>query len=151
MTKPARLLFAILLALAPLAAKAADGIIAKKSNHSVGETIDKLEAALKSKGLTVFARIDHAAGAETAGLELRPTTLLIFGNPKLGTPLMHSAQTVAIDLPQKALAYQDASGDVYLAYNDPMYLKGRHDIGDKDEVLQKVAGALNAFTDAATK
>lgn len=132
-------------------AQAADGLITKKSNHSVAQTIDRLEAILKDKGLTVFAKVDHQAGAEKAGLALRPTILLIFGNPKLGTPLMQSGQSVAIDLPQKALAYEDASGTVYLAYNDPGYLAGRHAIGDRGEVFKKISGALNAFTDAAVK
>lgn len=151
MIKSVKLLVAVMLLFVPLVAQAADGVIAKKSNHSVAETIDRLEAILKEKGLTVFARIDHAAGAGKAGLALRPTTLLIFGNPKLGTPLMQSAQTVGLDLPQKALAYQDAAGDVYLAYNDPAHLKARHAIAGRDEVLKKITGALDNFTSAAVQ
>jgi len=149
--KLASILIAAGLLLIPAAARAADGVVVKKSNHSVSETIDRLEAILTGKGLTVFARIDHAAGAGKAGLDLSPTVLLIFGNPKLGTPLMQAAPTVAIDLPQKALAYKDAAGDVYLLYNDPAYLAARHGIVGRDAVLTKIAGALHKFTDAAVE
>ena len=130
---------------------AAEGLVVKPSNYSVGETLDRLQAALEEKGLTIFARIDHQAGAAKADLELPPTQVLIFGNPKLGTPLMTSAPTTAIDLPQKALAYEDADGKVYLAYNDVGYLQARHGIEARDEVIGKIRGALGNFTDAATK
>jgi uncharacterized protein (DUF302 family) len=149
--KLASVIVVAILLLVPAAGQGADGVVVKKSNHSVGETIDRLEAILTGKGLTVFARIDHQAGADKAGLDLRPTTLLIFGNPKLGTPLMQSAPTAAIDLPQKALAYEDAAGDVYLLYNDPAYLAARHGIAGRDAVLNKIAGALDKFTDAAVE
>lgn len=142
---------AALLCCLSVAAMAAEGLVVKPSNHSVGETVDRLQAILEEKGLKIFARIDHQAGAKAADLELRPTELLIFGNPKLGTPLMTSAQTTAIDLPQKALAYEDENGKVHLAYNDPGYLVARHGIEDRDEVLNKIRGALGKFTDAATK
>ncbi|MGH1480408.1 MAG: DUF302 domain-containing protein [Geminicoccales bacterium] len=132
-------------------AMAAEGLVVKPSNHSVSDTIDRLQNVLEEKGLTIFARVDHQAGAAGADLELRPTELLIFGNPKLGTPLMTGAQTTAIDLPQKALAYEDESGNVFLAYNDVGYLMARHDIKDRDEVLGKIRGALDNFTNAATK
>ena len=132
-------------------AMAAEGLVVKPSNYSVAETIDRLAAALESKGLTIFARIDHQAGAAGADLELPPTQVLIFGNPKLGTPLMSAAPTTAIDLPQKALAYEDGSGKVYLAYNDIGYLQARHGIEGRDEVIAKIRGALGNFTDAATK
>ncbi len=132
-------------------AMAAEGLVVKSSNHSVSETIDRLQALLEEKGLKIFARIDHQAGAAGADLELRPTEILIFGNPKLGTPLMTSAQTTAIDLPQKALAYEDENGGVFLAYNDIGYLTARHGIENRDEVLNKIRGALGKFTDAATK
>lgn len=128
-----------------------EGLVTKKSNNSVAETIDKFAAVAESKGLKIFARIDHAKGAEGAGLELRPTTLLIFGNPQGGTPLMQSAQTMGIDLPLKALAYEDADGTVYLTYNDPAYLAERHNVKDKDPVVEKISGALNAFSSAATQ
>ena len=139
------------LCFAATSAMAAEGLVVKPSQYSVAETIDRLQSMLEEKGLTVFARIDHQAGAANAGLELRPTEVLIFGNPKLGTPLMTSAQTVAIDLPQKALAYEDADGKVYLAYNDVGYLEARHGIEGQDEVMEKIRGALRNFTDAATK
>jgi uncharacterized protein (DUF302 family) len=132
-------------------AMAAEGLVVKPSNYSVQETLDRLQAALEEKGLKIFGRVDHQAGAEGAGLELRPTQVLIFGNPKLGTPLMTSAQTVAIDLPQKALAYEDENGQVHLVYNDVGYLQARHGVEGRDEVLAKIRGALNNFTDAAVK
>jgi len=150
-----RLFFAAVLASVVFAANSpvfADaGMISKKSAHSVAATIDKLEGILKEKGLTIFARIDHAAGAKKAGLEMRPTELLVFGNPKLGTPLMKASQTTALDLPQKALAYQAESGDVFLVYNDPAYVSSRHKIEGADPVLKKITGALDAFTSAAVK
>jgi uncharacterized protein (DUF302 family) len=130
---------------------AADGLVVKPSNYSVEETLDRLEAVLEEKGLKVFARIDHQAGAAGADLDLPPTQVLIFGNPKLGTPLMTSAPTTAIDLPQKALAYEDADGKVYLAYNDIGYLQARHGIEDRDDVIAKIRGALGKFSGAATE
>jgi uncharacterized protein (DUF302 family) len=130
---------------------AAEGLVVKPSNHSVKETLDRLERILAEKGLQIITRIDHQAGAAGADLALPPTEVLIFGNPKLGTPLMTSARTVAIDLPQKALAYEDADGKVYLAYNDIGYLQARHGIDGRDEVIAKIRSALGTFTDAATK
>ena len=144
------LVFTLLSCLAT-SAMAAEGLVVKPSNYSVAETIDRLEAVLTEKGLTIFARIDHQAGAAGADLDLPPTQVLIFGNPKLGTPLMTSAPTTAIDLPQKALAYQDAYGKVHLAYNDVGYLQARHGIEGRDEVIAKIRGALGNFTDAATQ
>lgn len=126
------------------------GIVSLKSSHSVSATLDKLEAILKEKGMNVFARVPHSEGAKKAGMELRPTELLLFGNPKVGTPLMQCSQTVAIDLPQKALAWQDKDGQVWLSYNDPQYLNQRHGLDDCAEVLKKVSGALNNFATAAT-
>ncbi|VAX19203.1 hypothetical protein MNBD_NITROSPINAE03-1919 [hydrothermal vent metagenome] len=127
-----------------------DGLITKKSANSVKVTIDILEAALKKKGIRVFARVDHQANGATVNLSLRPTTVLIFGNPKLGTPLMSSNQTIGIDLPMKALAWKDASGQVWLTYNDPKYLAHRHAIKDKDAVIKKMTGALNNLSNKAT-
>lgn len=132
-------------------AQAADGLIVVKSNHSVAETADKLESALGEKGMTVFTRIDHTAGAESVGKPLRPTELVIFGNPKVGTPLMHCSQSVAADLPQKALIWEDENGQVWLGYNDPAYLKARHGLDGCDEVLSKVNKALANFARAATR
>jgi uncharacterized protein (DUF302 family) len=126
-----------------------EGFVSKPSRYPVPETVDRLVAVLQSKGMTVFARIDHAAEAEKVELKMRPTQLLIFGNPKGGTPLMAAAPTVAIDLPFKALAWEDAGGKVWLGYNSPPYLKERHRIEGKDEALKALAGALDAMTDKA--
>ena len=128
-----------------------NGIIKIKSTHSVAETIDKLEAVLNKKGMTIFKRVNHAAGAEKAGLKLRPTELLIFGNPKVGTPLMLCSQTAALDLPQKALVYKDESGQVWLVYNDPAYMAKRHNIQGCDAAVQKVTNALANFSRIATE
>src|SRR5580698_4477155 len=115
-----------------------DGIISKPSKSSVPETLDRLEAILRAKGITVFARIDHSGEAEKVGMKMPPTQVLIFGNPKGGTPLMLAAPTSAIDLPLKALAWQDSDGSVWLSYNDPEYLKKR--FGLRDEQIQTIAG-----------
>jgi uncharacterized protein (DUF302 family) len=119
----------------------ADGVIAVKSPYQVGDTLDRLEILVTDKGMTVFARIDHAAGAATVGKALRPTQLLIFGNPKGGTPFMVCAQTVAIDLPLKMLAWRDEGGQVWLAYNDPVFLARRHGVQDCP-VVHKIAMVL---------
>ncbi len=134
-----------------LPAFADNGLVSVKSAHDVKATADRLEAVLAEKGMTVFARIDHAAGAEKAAMQLRPTELVIFGNPKVGTPLMQCDQNVAIDLPQKALIHEDASGQVWLSYNNPAYLAGRHQLQECSAVLTKVEGALKNFANAATQ
>ncbi|MGD8672207.1 MAG: DUF302 domain-containing protein [Thiogranum sp.] len=123
-----------------------DGLITMKSPYSVDETLDRFEQALKSKGMTIFTRIDHAKGAEGVDLKLRPTTVLIFGNPKIGTLLMQSNQTAGIDLPLKLLAWQDAGGQVWIAYNDPGYIAERHNITDRDPVIAKMRKAMSNFT-----
>jgi len=125
-------------------------VISKKSAHTVSITIDRLENILKKKGITIFARVDHKKGAKSVDMKLRPTELLIFGNPKLGTPLMQSQQTVGIDLPMKALAWEDADGKVWLTYNKPTDMAARHHISDKEKVIKKMTGALGKFTDIAT-
>ena len=107
-------------------ASAADGLISVKSPHSAKDTMSKLEEVVKQRGLNVFARIDHAAGAAKIGKTLRPTELLIFGNPQGGTPLMECAQSAGIDLPLKALVTEDASAQVWISYNDPAWLAQRH-------------------------
>lgn len=122
-----------------------EGLVSKPSRYSVPETLDRLVTVLQSKGMTVFARIDHAAEAEKVGQKLRPAQLLIFGNPKGGTPLMAAAPTVAIDLPFKALAWEDADGKVWLGFNAPGYLKERHGIKGKDEAIQALEKALDAM------
>ncbi|GAB4245480.1 MAG: DUF302 domain-containing protein [Deltaproteobacteria bacterium] len=126
-----------------------EGFVSKPSRYPVPETVDRLVTVLQSKGMTVFSRIDHAAEAAKAGLKMRPTRLLIFGNPKGGTPLMVAAPTVAVDLPFKALVWEDAGGNVWLGYNSPSYLKERHRIQGKDEALKAITGALDAMTDKA--
>ena len=139
----------ILFGLASTAAIAAEGMVSVKSAHSVAKTADRLENILQSKGMKVFTRINHAAGAASVGKELRPTELVIFGNPKVGAPLMQCSQSIAIDLPQKALIWEDADGQVWLSYNDPKYLASRHATEGCDAVLQKVAGALANFAASA--
>lgn len=118
------------------------GLITVESNHTVEVTLDRLTKIMTSKGITIFARIDHSAGAEKIGVKLAPTQVLIFGNPKLGTPLMQSNREIAIDLPLKVLAWRDEAGKVWVSYNDPIYLKARHNISDKDPVFKKITGAL---------
>lgn len=139
------------LALCSSALQAADGVVSVPSTHSVKETADRLEVVLKKKGMKVFLRINHAAGAASVGKTLRPTELVIFGNPKVGAPLMQCAQSVGIDLPQKALISEDADGKVWFSYNDPKYLQQRHHIQGCDPVLAKVSGALGNFARAATQ
>jgi uncharacterized protein (DUF302 family) len=115
-----------------------EGIISKPSKYSVPETLHRLETILTAKGIKVFALVDHSGEAEKAGLKMPPTQLLIFGNPKGGTPVMLAAPTSAIDLPLKALAWQDANGQVWLSYNDPAYLQRR--FGLSAEVVKPLAG-----------
>jgi uncharacterized protein (DUF302 family) len=127
-------------------AKAPDGLVAVKSPHSAAETASRLAAALPERGLKLFVRIDHAAGAVSIGKTLRPTEVLIFGNPQGGTPLMECQQSVGIDLPLKALVWQDASGQVWLGYNDPAWLIARHGASACPAVntLSKALGSLAA-------
>jgi uncharacterized protein (DUF302 family) len=128
----------------------ADGLIVVRSSHGPAETMDRLAAEIKAKGLTVFARIDHASGAKEAGLPLRPTELLIFGNAKGGTPLMQSNQEIGLDLPLKALVWQDATNDTWISYNDPAWLAKRHGLGHEVEAPVKAMTAmLGAVTRAA--
>ena len=125
---------------------AAEGLVQVRSPRAPGETLDRFEAAARERGLRVFARIDHAAGAAEAGLTLRPTQVLIFGHPKGGTPLMQCAQTLGIDLPLKALAWTDADGQSWLAWNDPDHLARRHDAAGcaAFEALRRLLPALGA-------
>jgi uncharacterized protein (DUF302 family) len=129
----------------------ADGLITIQSSHGPVETMDRLVAEVRAKGLTVFARIDHAAGAKEVGLALRPTELVIFGNAKGGTPLMQSNQEIGIDLPLKALVWQDASGVTWISYNDPTSLAKRHGLGHEVEAPVKAMTAmLSGVTRAAS-
>src|SRR3984885_15959481 len=118
--------------------KAGEGIISKESKFSVPETLDRVDALLRAKGIKIFVRIDHSGEAEKAGLKMPPTQLLIFGNPKGGTPVMLANPTAAIDLPWKALAWQDADGQVWLSYNDAAYIQRR--FGLSDDVMKPLVG-----------
>lgn len=133
------------------AACADDGLVKMKSAHGVTETLNRLEKAITEKGMTVFARIDHSKGAAKVDKQLRPTELLIFGNPKVGTLLMQSNQNAGIDLPLKALAWQDDHGDVWLVYNEPGYLASRHHITDRNPVIEKMRKAMQGFSMSATR
>ena len=145
-----RSIFVALLML-PLVAQAADGMNTLMSPYGVTETVDRLEKVVSDKGFRIFARVDHTKGAAGVGLELRPTELLIFGNPKTGTLLMQSDQTAAIDLPMKYLVWQDAAGKVHVGWNDPAWMAARHGITDRSELVKKMTGALMKFATAATK
>ncbi len=136
------ILAAFCASLLTLPAAADTGIVTIQSSYSVQTTLDRLTKIMTSKGLTIFARVDHAAGAKKVGMEMAPTQLLIFGNPKLGTPLMKSNRQIGLDLPLKALAWRDDAGKVWVSYNDPAYLKQRHGITDRDPVFKKMTGAL---------
>ena len=130
---------------------AAEGLTTIKGHFGPKDTMNRLEAEVKVRGLTVFAHIDHAAGAVAVGLPLRPTDLLIFGNAKGGTPLMQSAQTIGIDLPLKVLVWQDAEGATWLGYNDPNWISARHGASAASAAIEAMAGALAAVVLAASE
>ena len=131
-------------------ASAADGLLTLKSPYPAKETMNRFEAAARQGGLMVFARIDHAAGAERIGKTLRPTEVLIFGNPQGGTPFMECAQSVGIDLPLKALVWEDAQGQVWLAYNDPAWIASRHGVA-ACPAAQAIGKALAGLSEAVVK
>lgn len=137
-----------LFVLAPLAANA-ENLVVRESKLGVKETIDALAKALDEKGIKVVARVDHAAGAKAAGMELRPTEVILFGNPKLGTPLIAANPAIGIDLPMKVLAWQTADGKVLIGYTAPKDLAQRHGVGGKDDVVAAMTGALEGLTKAA--
>ena len=118
-----------------------DGLVTVRNSHDFNSTLDRLSAALKEKHVTVFASVDHAAGAESVGMTLRPTTVVIFGNPAAGTPLMQAQQMAGIDLPLKILVWQSANGAVNLTYNDPSWIAARHALGGR--TAQKVTNLTN--------
>src|SRR5215510_694877 len=126
-----------------------EGLTTIPSPFGAKETMERLETEIRTNGMQVFARIDHAAGAAEVGLTLRPTELIIFGNARGGTPLMESVQTVGIDLPLKALVWQDASGKIWLSYNEPTWIAQRHGITNKDAVLGKMSDLLGAIAKRA--
>jgi uncharacterized protein (DUF302 family) len=131
-------------------AAAPDGLVSVPSPHSAAETAARLEKALKAKGIHLFARVDHAAGAREAGMPLRPTLVLLFGNPTAGTPLMQSNQTIGIDLPLKVLIWEDAQGRTWLSYNEPDDLVRRHHVADRAEAVKAMTAGLEALSKAAT-
>lgn len=130
---------------------AADGLISKKSPYDVNTTVKRLDEVLKEKKMTLFITIDHAENGRKVGLALRPTVLVIFGNPKAGTPVMQCQQTAAIDFPQKALIWEDEEGQVWLSYNDPRYVAARHHITDCGKPLARVEKALAAIAEATVR
>jgi uncharacterized protein (DUF302 family) len=134
----------------PLGAFAADGLVALESAHAPKETLDRLEKLVKEKGMTVFVRVDHAGGAAKIGKTLRPTELLIFGNPQGGTPLMECAQSAGIDLPMKALAWTDDKGRSWLGYNDPAWIARRHGAPDC-AAAANLSKALGGFAASAAR
>jgi uncharacterized protein (DUF302 family) len=126
------------------------GLTTIASSFGPAQTIDRLASAIREKGLTIFAQIDHAAGAAEVGSTLRPTTLIIFGNARGGTPLMQSAQTAGIDLPLKLLVWEDAAGKTWVSYDEPGWVAQRHGATGVDEVVAKLSGALKAISSKAT-
>lgn len=149
----ARLVVFALLALPLLGenAMSADGLVTMRSSFGPEETMKRFEAEVLAKGMTVFAHVDHAAGAAAVGMSLRPTDLLIFGAAKGGTPLMQSVQTIGIDLPLKALVWQDEARTTFLSYNDPAYLTRRHELGESAKpVVEGMSNALKAIATKAT-
>ena len=127
-----------------------EGLTSIRSNFGPKETMERLEAEIRAQGMKVFARIDHAAGAAEAGLKLPPTDLIIFGNARGGTPLMQSIQTVGIDLPLKALVWEDASGTTWLSYNEPSWIAQRHNIPNAEPIVSKMTAAISAMSRKAT-
>src|SRR5882762_4318099 len=128
-----------------------DGLTTIRSRFGPKETMDRLQAEIRAKGMTVFARIDHAAGAAEVGLTLRPTELIIFGNARGGTPLMQSVQTAGIDLPLKALVWEDTAGKTWLSYNEPSWIARRHAVRNAEQVVSKMAAALGAMARKAAE
>jgi uncharacterized protein (DUF302 family) len=147
MNKPGSLLLAALLFSSPL--YAGDNYVSKKSSNSVTISMDRLENALKQRGVGILARVDHAGAAQKADMTLRPTQVLIFGSPKLGTPLMQSNQQIGLDLPLKVLAWEDNKGQTWLTYEKPGEMGERHGVKEPAEVLKKMAGVLDAVTSEA--
>jgi uncharacterized protein (DUF302 family) len=131
-------------------ANAVESLIEHESMYSAKETADRFESIVKAKGLTLFARIDHQKNASGVNLKLRATEVIIFGNPKVGTPLMQCAQKTAIDLPQKVLITEDSEKRVWLSYNNPEYLKERHNIMGCDKVINKISAVLKKLSITAT-
>jgi len=123
-----------------------EGLATIASNFGPKETIDRLETEVHSNGMDVFARVDHATGAAEVGLTLRPTELIMFGNARGGTPLMQSVQTIGIDLPLKALIWEDAAGKTWISYNEPGWIAQRHGVSDAQPVVTKMVDLLSAIS-----
>jgi len=138
----------LLLSLNSVVTQAGQDFITKQSHFKVAESLDKLETLLKKKGITIFSRVDHAAGAKGVGLKMRPMQLLIFGNPKMGTPLLNENPLMGLDLPMKVLAWEDDKGKTWLAYVNPETLQARHNIKN-DKLIAKMKNALNMLTNKA--
>jgi len=129
---------------------AKDGLVILESGHPAAETAERIKAEIEKRGMSIFARVDHAAAARTAGMQLRPTEVLMFGSPRAGTPLMQADQTIGIDLPLKLLVWEDEGGEVRISYNDPVWLGGRHGLPDSEgEHLKAMAAGLRAIAAAA--
>ena len=129
----------------------AQGLVSVKSNYDVTATANRLERVLQEKGITVFSRIDHAQGARSTGQTLKPTLLIIFGNPAMGIPLIQRSRSIGIDLPLKALIWEDQAGQVWLSYNDPDYLFRRHGLTEMNGAMVKMQEALAGFAAGATQ
>jgi uncharacterized protein (DUF302 family) len=144
-------IFLLAMGLTFSATAADNGMVMKASKYSVAETLDRFEVEAKAKGFSIVARVDHAAAAEKAGMKMPASQLLLFGNPKGGTPLMLASPTAGIDLPLKALAWEDAEGKIWLGYNAADYLKSRHNISGKDEAIGNINKALEAMAGKAVE
>jgi uncharacterized protein (DUF302 family) len=126
------------------------GIISKTSSLDFDSTYKKLKGVIENNpNLKIIAELNHQANAASVGLELNPTRIIMFGNPNLGTPLMQNAQTIGLDLPQKILVHQNSGGTVTISYNNPLYLRDRHGVTNQEDVLNKIAGALDNITNVA--
>lgn len=144
------ILTVLLMSSIAIPAGAVDGMVNVQSTFNVKETANRLESILKDKGMTVFNRIKHSEGASKVGIELRGTELIIFGNPKVGSPLMKCRQSIAIDLPQKALIWEDDKGKVWISYNNPRYLEKRHNITGCEKVISKIEKVLASVAKSAS-
>lgn len=144
-----RALFSLLLLVSTSLAVHAEGLVKIESQHSVKETANRLASAIEQRGIKIAARVDHAAGAKAAGLELAPSELLVFGNPKLGTPLMQTNPEAGVDLPMKIITWQDGAGKVWIGFTDPADIKSRHGIKGHDEIFATMRKALDGLARAA--
>ena len=145
------ILTALLIVSIAIPAQAAEGVVNVQSTFTVKETADRLESILIKKGMTIFNRIKHSEGAGKVGIELRDTELIIFGNPKVGSPLMRCQQSIAIDLPQKVLIWEDDKAKVWISYNDPGYLLERHNITGCEEIISKIEKVLAGIAKSASR